>query len=129
MEMAASTWTGEWWKLGGGGTAWDSFAYDPELDLFYIGTGNGSPWSRTLRSPGGGDNLFLASIVAVRPDTGEYGSRSMQFILDQNRLNVAISRAQSLAIVVGDPRLAESPCSSIEDMRRLNLYCWLQSFH
>jgi alcohol dehydrogenase (cytochrome c)/quinohemoprotein ethanol dehydrogenase len=72
MEMAAETWTGEWWKLGGGGTAWDSFAYDPDLDLFYIGTGNGSPWSRTLRSPGGGDNLFLASIVAVRPDTGEY---------------------------------------------------------
>jgi len=72
MEMAASTWTGEWWKLGGGGTAWDSFAYDPELDLFYIGSGNGSPWPRTLRSPGGGDNLFLASIVAVRPDTGEY---------------------------------------------------------
>jgi alcohol dehydrogenase (cytochrome c)/quinohemoprotein ethanol dehydrogenase len=72
MEMAAATWTGEWWKLGGGGTAWDSFAYDPDLDLFYIGTGNGSPWSRTLRSPGGGDNLFLASIVAVRPDTGEY---------------------------------------------------------
>jgi quinohemoprotein ethanol dehydrogenase len=72
MEMAAETWNGEWWKFGGGGTAWDSFAYDPDLDLFYIGTGNGSPWSRTLRSPGGGDNLFLASIVAVRPDTGEY---------------------------------------------------------
>ncbi len=72
MEMAAETWTGEWWKLGGGGTAWDSFAYDPDLDLFYIGTGNGSPWPRTLRSPGGGDNLFLASIVAVRPDSGEY---------------------------------------------------------
>lgn len=72
MEMAAKTWTGEWWKYGGGGTAWDSFAYDPELELFYIGTGNGSPWSRKLRSPGGGDNLFLASIVAVRPETGEY---------------------------------------------------------
>lgn len=72
MKMAAATWSGEWWKHGGGGTAWDSFAYDPELDLLYIGTGNGSPWPRELRSPGGGDNLFLASIVAVRPDTGEY---------------------------------------------------------
>lgn len=72
MEMAAKTWTGEWWKLGGGGTAWDSFAYDPELDLLYIGTGNGSPWPRALRSPDGGDNLFLASIVAVRATTGEY---------------------------------------------------------
>jgi PQQ-dependent dehydrogenase (methanol/ethanol family) len=72
MEMAAETWTGEWWSQGGGGTAWDSFAYDPELDLLYIGVGNGSPWPRALRSPRGGDNLFLCSIVAVRPDTGEY---------------------------------------------------------
>ncbi len=66
------TWTGEWWKLGGGGTVWDSMAYDPKLDLLYIGVGNGSPWNRTLRSPGGGDNLFLSSIVALRPETGEY---------------------------------------------------------
>ena len=72
MEMAAETWTGEWWALGGGGTAWDSFAYDPELNLLYIGTGNGSPWPRALRSPDGGDNLFLCSIVAVAADTGEY---------------------------------------------------------
>jgi alcohol dehydrogenase (cytochrome c)/quinohemoprotein ethanol dehydrogenase len=72
QARAASTWTGEWWKQGGGGTAWDSFAYDPELNLVYIGTGNGSPWSRAIRSPGGGDNLFLASIVAVHADTGIY---------------------------------------------------------
>jgi alcohol dehydrogenase (cytochrome c)/quinohemoprotein ethanol dehydrogenase len=72
MEMAASTWSGEWWTHGGGGTAWDSFAYDAERDLLYIGTGNGAPWSRIERSPDGGDNLFLASIVAVRGETGEY---------------------------------------------------------
>ena len=72
QAMAAETWTGEWWKQGGGGTAWDSFAYDPALNLVYIGTGNGSPWARAHRSPGGGDNLFLASIVAVDADTGEY---------------------------------------------------------
>ncbi len=72
MEMAAKTWTGEWWKYGGGGTAWDSIVYDPELDLLYLGFGNGSPWNRHVRSPGGGDNLFLASIVAVKPDTGKY---------------------------------------------------------
>ncbi len=72
MEMAAKTWNGEWWIAGGGGTAWDSFSFDPELDLLYIGTGNGAPWQRDLRSPGGGDNLFLCSIVAVKPDTGEY---------------------------------------------------------
>ena len=72
MERAAKTWNGAWWKYGGGGTPWDGMAYDPELDLLYIGTGNGSPWSRDLRSPGGGDNLYLCSIVAIRPDTGEY---------------------------------------------------------
>ena len=73
LKMAAGTWSGgEWWERGGGGTVWDSMAYDPELDLLYIGVGNGSPWSRRLRSPGGGDNLFLSSILALRPDTGEY---------------------------------------------------------
>jgi quinohemoprotein ethanol dehydrogenase len=72
MAMAAETWNGEWWKWGGGGTAWDSIVYDPELEYIYIGVGNGSPWVRDYRSPGGGDNLFLASIVAVRAETGEY---------------------------------------------------------
>ena len=73
MKMAAETWNGKWWELGGGGgTVWDSMAYDPELDLLYIGVGNGTPWNREIRSPGGGDNLFLSSIVALRPDTGEY---------------------------------------------------------
>jgi PQQ-dependent dehydrogenase (methanol/ethanol family) len=72
MVSAAKTWTDEWWKFGGGGTVWDSMAYDAELDLLYFGVGNGSPWNQRVRSPGGGDNLFLASIVAVRPKTGEY---------------------------------------------------------
>ena len=72
MAKAAETWTGEWWRWGGGGTAWDSMVYDPELNLFYIGVGNGSPWNYKYRSPEGGDNLFLASIVAVNADTGEY---------------------------------------------------------
>jgi PQQ-dependent dehydrogenase (methanol/ethanol family) len=73
LQMAAETWAGgEWWKAGGGGTVWDSMAYDAENSLLYFGVGNGSPWPRAIRSPGGGDNLFLSSIVAVRPDTGEY---------------------------------------------------------
>ncbi len=72
QAMAAKTWTGEWWRWGGGGTAWDSMSYDPELDLLYIGAGNASPWNRKVSSPGGGDNLFLSSIVAVKPETGEY---------------------------------------------------------
>lgn len=73
MEIALKTWSGNnWIKWGGGGTVWDSMAYDPELDLLYIGTGNGSPWNHQFRSEGKGDNLFLSSIVALRPDTGEY---------------------------------------------------------
>ena len=70
LEQAAKTWHGEWWVGGGGGTVWDSMAYDPELDTLYVGTGNGSPWARDIRSPGGGDNLFLSSILALDPDTG-----------------------------------------------------------
>jgi len=70
LRRALPTWEGgEWWKFGGGGTVWDSFAYDPELDLLYVGTGNGGPWPQRLRSRG--DNLYLASILALRPDTGE----------------------------------------------------------
>ena len=70
MEKAASTWNGEWWKYGGGGTAWDAMAFDPALDLLYVGTGNGSPWNQQYRSPDGGDNLYLCSILALDPDDG-----------------------------------------------------------
>jgi quinohemoprotein ethanol dehydrogenase len=70
LEKAARTWNGQWWKLGGGGTVWDSMAYDPTLDLLYVGTGNGSPWSRGLRSPKGGDNLYTGSILAIAAQTG-----------------------------------------------------------
>jgi quinohemoprotein ethanol dehydrogenase len=72
LARAARTWTGQWWKYGGGGTPWDGIAYDPELNLVYVGTGNGSPWNANHRSPGGGDNLYLSSIVALNPDTGKY---------------------------------------------------------
>lgn len=72
LEKALPTWKGEtWWKVGGGGTVWDSIVYDPELNLVYVGTGNGSPWNRDIRSPGGGDNLYLCSILALNPDNGE----------------------------------------------------------
>ncbi|CAM3133016.1 PQQ-dependent dehydrogenase, methanol/ethanol family [Cupriavidus taiwanensis] len=74
MAAAAKTWdpSGKYWEAGGGGTAWDTLAFDPELNLMYVGTGNGAPWSRSKRSPAGGDNLYLASIVALNPDTGKY---------------------------------------------------------
>jgi quinohemoprotein ethanol dehydrogenase len=74
MKRAAATWdpSGKYWEVGGGGTAWDTIAFDPELKLVYIGTGNGSPWSHKRRSPKGGDNLYLASVVALNVDTGAY---------------------------------------------------------
>ncbi len=72
MEMASKTWAGEWWKHGGGGTVWNSIAYDKDSDTVFIGTGNGSPWNRKVRSAGQGDNLFLCSIVALDAKTGQY---------------------------------------------------------
>ncbi len=71
MRVAAETWNGEWWVVGGGGSAWDTFAYDAEANLVYVGTGNGAPWNRDIRSPGGGDNLYLSSILALNADDGE----------------------------------------------------------
>ncbi len=72
LTAALDTWSKDTdWSLGGGGTAWDSMAYDPDLDLLYVGTGNGSPWNREVRSPGGGDNLYLSSILALKPETGK----------------------------------------------------------
>ncbi|MCG8441042.1 MAG: PQQ-dependent dehydrogenase, methanol/ethanol family, partial [Caulobacterales bacterium] len=72
METAADTWTGEWWAMGGGGAVWDAIVYDDVLDLLYVGVGAGAPWNHRLRSPEGGDNLFLSSIVALDPDDGSY---------------------------------------------------------
>jgi PQQ-dependent dehydrogenase (methanol/ethanol family) len=73
LEAAAKTWNGEWWKIaGGGGTVWDGAIYDPVTDLLYFGTGNPTPWNSRARDPKLADNLYAASIIAVRPDTGEY---------------------------------------------------------
>lgn len=72
MAMAARTWGGEYWKRGTGGGPWNGFTYDPELNRLYIGTGNSGPYDPAVRSPGGGDNLFLSSIVAVDADSGAY---------------------------------------------------------
>jgi quinohemoprotein ethanol dehydrogenase len=72
MAMAAKTWSGQWWKIGGGGAPWDSITYDPRLRMVYFGTGNGTPLVQAYRSPGGGDNLFLCSVVALDLDTGRY---------------------------------------------------------
>jgi quinohemoprotein ethanol dehydrogenase len=74
MEAAAKTWTGEWWKMGGGGSIWDGMAYDPDENLLYVGTGNGLPWPQDIRQGKGQphlDNLYVASIIALNADTGQ----------------------------------------------------------
>ena len=93
MTAAADTWTGAWWKLGGGGTVWDAMAYDPDLDLLYIGVGNGSPWNQALRSPAGGDNLFLSSIVALIPMMGPTDGTTRQC-----RRNLGLHRTQHIML-------------------------------
>ena len=70
LEAAAKTWSGEWWKLGGGGTVWHAIVYDAKFDQLLFGTGNGAPWPRQIRSPGGGDNLFLGGVISVDANTG-----------------------------------------------------------
>src|SRR5215217_427777 len=65
MKKAAATWDNEWWKKGGGGAVWDGMAYDPELGLVYMGTGNAEPWAYQLRSSKDKDNFYVASILAV----------------------------------------------------------------
>ena len=72
LEMAAKTWGEKGWAEGGGGCAWDAIVYDEEFNHIYFGTDSGLPWNPNTRSPGGGDNLFLNSIIAVDADTGEY---------------------------------------------------------
>src|SRR3984885_1211479 len=69
---AANPWRGERGNVGGGGTVWDAIVSDAELDLLYIGTGNGGPWNEKYRNPKRGDGLFTCSIVALKPETGEY---------------------------------------------------------
>jgi quinohemoprotein ethanol dehydrogenase len=71
LKKAAETWSGDWWKLGGGGTVWDGVAYDPDTNLVFVGTGNGGPWPEELRKSKGKDNLFVCSILAVNADTGD----------------------------------------------------------
>jgi PQQ-dependent dehydrogenase (methanol/ethanol family) len=71
MKKAAETWSGDWWKLGGGGTVWDGFAFDPDTNLVFVGTGNGGPWPEELRKSKGKDNLYVCSILAVNIDTGD----------------------------------------------------------
>jgi hypothetical protein len=66
-------------------------------------------------------------VLSLCSSYGEYGSRGLKFILDRSRINVAISRAKCLAVVVGDPRIANAAAGSIGEMKLLNLYCKLMT--
>jgi PQQ-dependent dehydrogenase (methanol/ethanol family) len=71
MRAAAKTWGPDFYKNGGGGAVWDGFAYDPEANLVYVGTGNPMPWVQNFRTPQGLDNLYTCSILAVDLTTGQ----------------------------------------------------------
>ncbi len=104
MAMAAKTWSGEWWKLGGGGTAWDSIAYDPDLQTVYVGTGNGAPDAQLHRSPLRGDNLFLCSIVALDAKTGAYKWHYQEVPEEDWDYTCTQSIVQADLVIDGKPR-------------------------
>ncbi len=104
QAMAAKTWTGEWWKHGGGGTVWNAITYDAELDRIYLGTGNGSPWNPKIRSPQGGDNLFLVSIVALDAKTGKYVWHYQQNPAEAWDYNAAMDIELATLSIDGKPR-------------------------
>jgi quinohemoprotein ethanol dehydrogenase len=104
MAEAAKTWKGEWWKYGGGGTAWNAIAYDPDYNRIYIGTGNGAPWNRDIRSPGGGDNWFLCGIIAVEADTGKYLWHYQTAPGEQWDFNSAMDIELAKLTIAGKPR-------------------------
>ena len=71
LDAALKTWDPKSrWDIGGGGAPWDAINYDPETGYVLVGTGNGGPYARSKRSPAGGDNLYLGSLVALNPRTG-----------------------------------------------------------
>jgi quinohemoprotein ethanol dehydrogenase len=104
VEMAAGTWSGEWWRLGGGGTVWNALSYDPELDYVFLGTGNGYPYNHLPRSAGKGDNLFLSSIVALAADTGEYVWHYQTNPAEQSDYNAAMDMTLATLVIDGRER-------------------------
>jgi len=71
MRAAAKTWGGDFYTKGGGGAVWDGFAYDPDANLVYVGTGNAEPWTQKFRGAQDLDNLYTCSILAVDLTTGK----------------------------------------------------------
>jgi quinohemoprotein ethanol dehydrogenase len=71
LEKAVETWDRRHrWDEGSGAAVWDGISYDAELGLVYVGTGNGAPYNIREGGRSGGDDLFAASIVAIRASSG-----------------------------------------------------------
>ncbi len=104
MRMAAKTWAGDWWTKGGGGTVWNAMSYDRATNTVFIGTGNGSPWNRKIRSDGKGDNLFLCSIVALDAKTGAYKWHYQINPGESWDYNSAMDMALADLTIAGQPR-------------------------
>lgn len=104
MEMAAKTWTGEYWKTGTGGTVWNGMTFDREANRIYIGVGNAGPYDPRARSPGGGDNLFTSGIVALDADTGKYLWHYQQNPLDAWDYKATPNMVMATLEIDGKPR-------------------------
>ena len=65
-------------------------------------------------------------IISMCSSSNDFGTRGLQFLLNKNRLNVAVSRAKSLTIVVGDPGIAHTSVNSVKDMELVNMFCRLK---
>ena len=108
LETALKTWDPESrWDIGGGGTVWDAIVYDPVLDQVLIGVGNGGPYPLKTRSPEGGDNLYLNSLVALDRATGEMKWHFQE--TPQDSWDLTATQPMVLAELEGRPVILHTP--------------------
>ncbi len=67
-------------------------------------------------------------LISMVTSSAEDLLRNIEFLYSKNRLNVAVSRAQCLAVVIANPKLLEIPCDSVEQMKLVNTFCWLDEY-
>jgi uncharacterized protein len=69
-----------------------------------------------------------AVVVSFATSTCDDVPRGLDFLFSRNRLNVAISRAQCLAVVIANPRLLDASCRTVEQVKLVNALCWAKSY-
>lgn len=105
LKAAQKTWDPKSdWSMGGGGTVWGGMAYDPDLNLLYFGTGNGTFYDQSKRSPSGGDNLYISSMLAINPSTGRLAWYYQEVPGDQWDFDVVQPIILTTLTVDGKPR-------------------------